>query len=72
MGWWACGGVRLKVDESTSLKVSEGVRMLVDGLVGLWGGMRLKVDESTSLKVGEGVRMLVDGLVSLWGREAES
>ena len=28
--------MRLKVDESTSLKVSEGVRMLVDGLVGLW------------------------------------
>ena len=29
MGWWACGGVRLKEDE--------GVRMLVDGLVGLRG-----------------------------------
>jgi len=27
MGWWACGGVRLKVDESTSLRVGEGVRM---------------------------------------------
>jgi len=61
----------LKVDESTCLKVNEGVRMLVDGLVSLWG-VRLKVDESMSLKVGEGVRMLVDGLVSLWGREAES
>ena len=30
-------GVRLKVDESMSLKVGEGVRMLVDGLVSLWG-----------------------------------
>ena len=28
--------MRLKVDESMSLKVGEGVRMLVDGLVGLW------------------------------------
>jgi hypothetical protein len=37
MGWWVGGGVRLKVDESTSLKVGEGVRMLVDGLVSLWG-----------------------------------
>ena len=37
MGWWVGGGVRLKVDESTSLRVGEGVRMLVDGLVGLWG-----------------------------------
>jgi len=27
MGWWGCGGVRLKVDESTSLKVGEGVMM---------------------------------------------
>ena len=63
--------MRLKVDESTSLRVGEGVRMLVDGLVSLWG-VRLKVDESMSLKVGEGVRMLVDGLVSLWGREVES
>ena len=36
-GWWACEGVRLKVDESMSLRVGEGVRMLVDGLVGLWG-----------------------------------
>ncbi len=35
MGWWPCRGVRLKVDESMSLKVDEGVRMLVDGLVGL-------------------------------------
>ena len=71
MGWWGCGGGRLKVDEGVRLKASECVRMLVDGLVGLWG-VRLKVDESTSLKVGEGVRMLVDGLVSLWRREAES
>ena len=37
MGWWVCVGVRLKVDESMSLKVGECVRMLVDGLVGLWG-----------------------------------
>ena len=37
MGWWACGGVRLKVDESTSLRVSEGVRMEVDVLAGLCG-----------------------------------
>ena len=37
IGWWGCGAVRLKVDESTSLKVDEGVRMLVDGLVGLRG-----------------------------------
>jgi len=37
MGWWGRGGVRLKADESMSLKVSECVRMLVDGLVGLWG-----------------------------------
>ena len=37
MGWWVCGGVRLKVDESTSLKFDEGVRMLVGGLVSLWG-----------------------------------
>ena len=37
MGWWGCRDVRLKVDESTSLKVGEGVRMLVDGLVDLWG-----------------------------------
>ena len=37
MGWWACRGVRLKVDESTSLKVGEGVMKLVDGLVSLWG-----------------------------------
>ena len=37
MCWRACRGVRLKVDESMSLKVGEGVRMLVDGLVGLWG-----------------------------------
>ena len=29
--------MRLKVDESMSLKVGEGVRMLVDGFVGLWG-----------------------------------
>ena len=29
--------MRLKVDESTSLKVDEGVKMLVDGLVGLRG-----------------------------------
>ena len=29
--------MRLKVDESMSLKVGEGVRMLVDGLVSLWG-----------------------------------
>ena len=35
MGWWACRDVRLKVEESVSLKVSECVRMLVDGLVGL-------------------------------------
>ena len=50
--------MKLKVDESMSLKVGEGVR--------------LKVDESMSLKVGEGVRMLVDGLVGLWGRMVES
>ena len=37
MGWWTCGGVRLKEDEGVRLKVSECVRMLVDGLVGLWG-----------------------------------
>jgi len=37
MGWWACGGVRLKVDESMSLRVGERVRMFVDGLVGLRG-----------------------------------
>ena len=37
MGWWACGGVRLKEDEGVRLKVSECVRMLVDGLVSLWG-----------------------------------
>ena len=37
IGWWGCGGMRLKVDESMSLKVGEGVRMLVDGLVSLWG-----------------------------------
>ena len=37
MGWWACGGVRLKEDEGVRLKVSECVRMLVDGLVGLRG-----------------------------------
>ena len=35
MGWWACRGVRLKVDENMSLKVSECVRMLGDGLVGV-------------------------------------
>jgi len=35
MGWWACEGVRLKVDEVVSLRVGEGVRILVDGLVGL-------------------------------------
>ena len=46
----------MKVDESMSLKVGEGVRMLVDGL---WAceGVKLKVDESMSLKVGEGVRL---------------
>ena len=27
----------MKVDESMGLKVGESVRMLVDGLVGLWG-----------------------------------
>ena len=37
MGWRACRGVRLKEGESTSLRVSECVRMLVDGLVGLCG-----------------------------------
>ena len=37
MGWWVCGGVRLKVDEGVRLKASECVRMLVDGLVSLWG-----------------------------------
>ena len=55
MGWWGCGGVRLKVEASMSLKVSEGVRMLVDGLVGCGGG-RLKVDEGVRLKASEGVR----------------
>ena len=35
IGWWGSGGVRLKDDESTSLKVGEGVRMLVDGLAGV-------------------------------------
>jgi len=35
MGWWPCRGVKLKVDESMSLRVGEGVRMLVDGLVGV-------------------------------------
>ena len=71
MGWWACEGVRLEVDESMSLRVGEGVRMFVDGLVSLWG-VKLKEDEGVSLKVCEGVRMLVDGLVGLWGREVES
>ena len=37
MGWWGCGGVRLKEDEVVSLRAGEGVRMLVDGLVSLWG-----------------------------------
>ena len=37
MGWWGCGGVRLKEDEGVRLKVSECVRMLVDGLVSSWG-----------------------------------
>ena len=37
MGWWGRGGVRVKEDEGARLKVSECVRLLVDGLVGLWG-----------------------------------